>query len=52
LQAEVEAELRDRLRQIESAVVLQTLVIAASQVESLADFIERLDQEAPLSSLH
>ncbi len=47
LQAEAEAELTDRLAQIESAAVLQTLLIAAAQAESLAAFVKRLDQEAP-----
>jgi predicted transposase YdaD len=47
LQAEVEAELTERLAQIESAAVLQSLVIAAAQVESLAAFAEQLNQEAP-----
>jgi predicted transposase YdaD len=47
LQAEAEAELTDRLAQIASAAVLQTLLIAAAQAESLAAFAERLDQEAP-----
>ncbi len=47
LQPETETELTDRLAQIESAAVLQTLLIAAAQAESLAAFVKRLDQEAP-----
>lgn len=47
LRAEVETELTDRLAQIASAAVLQTLLIAAAQAESLASFIKRLDQEVP-----
>ncbi len=50
LQAEVEVELTGRLAQIETAVVLQTLLIVAAQAESLAAFAERLDQEAPSPS--
>lgn len=42
--------LTDRLAQIESAAVLQTLLIVAAQVESLVVFTERLDQEAPSPS--
>jgi predicted transposase YdaD len=50
LQPETVTELTDRLAQIESAAVLQTLLIVAAQAESLAAFVKRLDQEAPSPS--
>ncbi len=49
LQREAEAELAERLAQIESSGNLQDLVIVAAQAESLVDFIERLDEVAPLA---
>jgi hypothetical protein len=50
LQAEVEAELTDRLEHIKSPDLLGALVIIAAQVESLTAFTERLDQEVPSPS--
>ena len=46
----IETELADRLAQTESAKALQTLLIAAAQAERLPDFIEQLDEIAPLST--
>jgi predicted transposase/invertase (TIGR01784 family) len=50
LQAETNDALTQRLAQIQSVIALQTLVVAAAEAETLANFIERLDEVAPLAT--
>ena len=50
LQAETNDALTERLAQIQSVIALQTLVVAAAEAETLANFIERLDEVAPLAA--
>ena len=50
LQTEANDTLAKRLEQIQSVAALQTLVVAAAEAETLANFIERLDEVAPLAT--
>jgi hypothetical protein len=50
LQTEANDTLAKRLEQIQSVAALKTLVVAAAEAETLANFIERLDEVAPLAT--
>lgn len=45
-----ETEITDRLEQVQSTELLQTLVVAAAHVESLETFRNILDKEVPSTS--